>query len=382
MQIMQPNRMILEYLLETLQDNYDELEDRYGALRTQSRRNCKQLDLLRKDHEHVRREFSLTQESLIHKTRLIEQHGLRLPINRIVHRSTSSCHRISRSISGDFVAPQQATANVLATSGQHEPQSITNGHRTVECSPIDSTGSYGKCKNPARPNYPPPPPPINGHGSDSGFASMNGQLTNGSGDTCSSRNGNATGKPPAPLPVSPDSGMESEDQQPFLSSSAFVQQVNGQLLSSTNGFVKSSLSNQHDSSSHQPQHLLFTPEMAGFLQRIEGTGLNEKLRTLLHSNQERREQAKALRSKLNDEKIRSIKLEALSLLDHRQNGLSSARTRGSAHRKYLALLMSTAKFACFSDHPNKSHNSCLPLALATASFTPSIVNSRFREQVF
>lgn len=355
MQIMHhPNRMILEYLLETLQDNYDQLEDRFGALRARSRRDGRQFDLLRKDHQKLQRDLLLVQDAVAHKTRLVEQYGLRMPTKSI--RSTS-CDTINHLIGSDFVYPHSSASSSHAS---FIGDGLLNGV---------GKSSYinGKCKsnhinnNNARPNYPPPPPPINGHGNDSGFASMNGcHLTNG--DSYSTqRNGHATGKPPAPLPVSPDSGMESEDQQHpvFLSTTAFVQQVNGQLLSSkvksapngqpgTSATLStssshcfrsppspSSSSSTSSSSTHQPppSHLLFTPKMAEFLHQIGGASLNDKLRNLLHSNQERRDQAKALRSKLNDEKIRSIKLEALSLLDHRQSGHSSARTRGSLHRK-------------------------------------------------
>ena len=359
MQIMQPDRMLLEYILDTLQDNYDQLEDRYFALRGQFKEKNKCCELLRKDHERVKREFAFLRGAVQQKSRLVQQNGLRLTGVAV---PVLACNR---ALASTNVGTAQPVSNIVSNNGTlnkfvngdaYSVDTLSNGLKT------DSSMPNKK----GRPIYPPPPPPsssssvssLNGHGGDSGFASMNGS-TNGSHEyqPLSQRNG-CHPRPPAPLPDNIENAFVNWQSHPAYTDTltSAVSVVNGHSDSSRNGLengringtkvfhsVSGRTSSASSSSSsnklmdHQssPHALLFSREMSGFLQRVDGATLNEKIRNLLHDKAEKRHKLKNLRSSLDDEKIRSIKLEGLSLLNHKHNGHSD-RLRNRSQCEYNA----------------------------------------------
>lgn len=208
--------MVLDYLRETLQDNYHQLEDRYLRLRSEFKDKSRLCELLRREHDLIQRDLVAFKENLRQKSHLIQQNGL------------SIC---------TFAPLLDAQTNGILNSGQNKRK-------------VDKTTNGLSQDTP------------NGLTFD---LRMNGM-----------KNGNR-------LNTGCDEPID-------------IHLVNTKQTA-----------------------LLFSTEMSAFLQRIEGESLNDKIRNLLHDKHEKREKVKCLRSNLDDEKIRNIKLEGLSLLNHKHH---------------------------------------------------------------
>lgn len=102
--IMQNDKMVAEYLVQSLKDNLDDLEDKYTQLNREYKHVYRECDLLEHNHERIKKEYQILQQSFKSKRELIEKNGLTISnhldptlnekINFLLHDKINKIQRI------------------------------------------------------------------------------------------------------------------------------------------------------------------------------------------------------------------------------------------------------------------------------------------------
>lgn len=277
--------MVAEYLVQSLKDNLDDLEDRYNHLNREYKRNYRECDLLQRNHERIKKEYQVLHQSVQTKCELIEKNGL-----------TISNHfdpiKLNNELSSDkFYINKDSTYLINNSSSTKQLNEIkVNGyHKDLN----NSLNSVNNCVNNLN-NHVSKPNKLNGqldHLSSDGYIGEQ-QLTNG----FIKSNGLNSSINSIKSPYSNNNCLNTEKR--------YTDQSSCSSLSSTNDKISCSSAS-----------LIFSEELYQFLTYVEGKTLNDKINYLLHDKINKMQRIKALRSNLDDEKIKSIKLESLSLIN-------------------------------------------------------------------
>jgi len=273
---MQDDKMVADYLVQSLKENLDDLEDRYSELNQKYKRRYRECDQLERNHERIKKDYQILQQSVKSKRELIEKNGL--TINHLDQTKFNNNHDTNGMYISSYVNSSlnnvHTVSNDLINSKSDEIKQ--NGHKLDQHHQINShhhrklNGQFEQL------------PTTNGFSSN--------ELTNGyNGHNLSNHSSSSLNK-----------------RYTDLSSCS--------SLSSTNDKTCSTAS------------LIFSDELYQLITYIEGKTLNEKINFLLHDKISKLQKIKSLKSGLDDEKIKSIKLESLSLINGKQ-------LNGDLHRK-------------------------------------------------
>lgn len=314
--------MVAEYLVQSLKDNLDDLEDRYTQLNREYKRSYRECDLLQRNHARIQKEYQILQQSVKGKCELVEKNGLTISnhleqIKSNHNRNESSNGRHSSSKEAASVHNSQAAisrANEIKLNGYHKEATKNSSPSSVNSlnhlnAGLNSSNSITNNSN----NY--KPTKHNGQLDDS--SSSNGlsgeQLTNGF----------IKSSLPNGLNSSISSVYANHSSSPLTNNAC----LNRDNKRHTDLSSCSSLSSTNDKTSCSSSSLIFSEEVYQFLTYVEGKTLNDKINYLLHDKVKQIQRIKALKSSLDDQKIRSIKLESLSLINGKQ-------LNGDLHRRY------------------------------------------------
>lgn len=304
---MQNDKMVAEYLVQTLKDNLDDLEDRYTQLNREYKRSYRECDLLQRNHARIQKEYQILQQSVKGKCELVEKNGLTISNHLEQIRSNYGRNESSNGRSGKEAAPvHNATSprpNEIKLNGYHKETTKTspNSLNYPNASLNSSNSNHYK------------------------LAKYNGQLDDSPGSNGLSGEQLTNGFIKSSLP----NGLNSSISSAYAnhSSSSLTNNLNRDNKRHTDLSSCSSLSSTNDKTSCSSSSLIFSEEVYQFLTYVEGKTLNDKINYLLHDKIKQIQRIKALKSSLDDQKIRSIKLESLSLINGKQ-------LNGDLHRRF------------------------------------------------
>lgn len=297
--------MVAEYLVQSLKDNLDDLEDKYSELNKEYKRSYRECDLLQRSHARIKKEYQILQHSLKGKCELVEKNGLTISnhleqIKSNYNRNESNGRPSSNQDTVSVNNPK--VANEIKLNGYHkEPKNSSPNSLNGLDSSLNNTNSS--------PNY--KLTKCNGQLDDSPNANglTSEQLTNGF------------------IKSSLPNGLNSSISSAYHSSTLPNNCLNKDHKRHTDLSSCSSLSSTNDKTSCSSSSLIFSEEVYQFLTYVEGKTLNDKISYLLHDKVKQIQRIKALKSSLDDQKIKSIKLESLSLINGKQ-------LNGDLHRHF------------------------------------------------
>lgn len=323
--------MVAEYLIQSLEDNLDDLEETYTQLNRDYKRKYRECDLIQRNYERIKKEYQILQQSVKSKCELIERNGLTIanhldPI-KLNNETSSGQSSIQLYIKDhSFVNNHQTTSFIKNQSSDHlnidstgcNNQTITNSSKLNDKSTeIKQNGFYKQDQQNSVNSH------LNHHHHNKQTSNnkFNGQFddscqtTNGFNDLNSSSelsNGYLNNSNKQTINGLNNSSLNSNHQSNHHSSSSLNKRYTD--LSSC-----SSLSSTNDKTCSSSASLIFSEELYHHLTYIEGKTLNEKINFLLHDKINKLKKIKILKSSLDDEKIKSIKLESLSLINGKQS---------------------------------------------------------------
>lgn len=315
---MQNDKMVAEYLVQSLKDNLDDLEDKYAQLNSEYKRCYRECDLLQRNHGRIQKENQILQQSLKGKCELVEKNGLTISNHLEQIKSTHNRNESNgwHSSNQETAAPVNSLAAV-AKAGHNEIK-LNNGYhkepKYVSSSLLNNSDSNSinlQNHKPVKCNGQLEESPIsNGLKSDqltNGF--IKSSLPNGLNSSISSAYANHSSSLATTGAAAANCLNKDNKRHTDLSSSL------------------SSLSSTNDKTSCSSSSLIFSEEVYQFLTYVEGKTLNDKISFLLHDKIKQIQRIKALKSSLDDQKIKSIKLESLSLINGKQ-------LNGDLHRRF------------------------------------------------
>ena len=305
--------MVAEYLVQSLKENLDDLEERYGLLNAEYKRNYRDCNLLQRNHERFKKEYQLLEQSVKTKCELIEQNGLTISnqlkfggeSNGIVQHDQLYVQDSLFVNQNNILNVNTATGGLKSTANKSDEIKQNGYHKGYR-----EDGLVNKVNN----------SPLNHK------IKCNGQLDDLS-TTTTTTNGYGSNNSGSEL----TNGYIKTNLPNGLNNSfhSSVHHSNHHTSSSNNDKrtdLSSSHSSTNDKTSCSSASLIFSEELYQLLTYIEGKTLNDKINFLLHDKINKLKRIKALRSGLDDEKIKSIKLESLSLINGKQ-------LNGDLHRR-------------------------------------------------